>query len=630
MKKALLALFLASAAQASVITTVFNPFTGKPDYVSISSGTGGSGSPAGATTQVQFNNAGSFAGAPSLTVGNTGLITSSSTRTATADFAGNAITSAHQFILYGWPGPQGGFGQQMNGVFAVFINTGTAGNVGAVGSGAFLQTQDTGQGKVNLIANFGQTVGQGSAPAYIGQEGEGIYQSGNYNGSIDTSTLIIGLYAHVQVRNSVGVGISSGMAYDVYAPQKLGSGSPGNSWTFYGIDPDPSTFVGKVFLTTASVYGAGGLSVSYGASVGTMSFTSGGNFSFQNNNGDSNFYQAWGSSVAIPAGHIPVASSTYSFVDGGLPSSGGGTPGGSSGQIQYNSASVFAGVPGTFVTASSVTLPLSVITSTLSVVARANGVSGNTTPGIVDIYDGSPIPNGILFSIGSVNQHNQFIVQDQQPLNLSAYGLQAGFLLLGTGVSEKIIANGIAASQYLNMDNGGEIDLQSTTSGNGGKDIVILPLTTEALRISGLTSSTVANDSATVKITGILTKPYVMTIGTTTAGPFYVSVSTNGHTISNGPSPSISSCGSTPNGSVIGTDQAGIITVGGGSVTGCVMTFASTYGVGCTVSCTISDSITTATPDVTATPTTMTTGFSASIGGGTISYDCEGIGSACR
>jgi hypothetical protein len=119
------------------------------------------------------------------------------------------------------------------------------------------------------------------------------------------------------------------------------------------------------------------------------------------------------------------------------------------------------------------------------------------------------------------------------------------------------------------------------------------------------------------------------TFNTSTSSFYQVAISSSGHYVTGGSTPTISGCGTTPNGSVVGNDKDGVITIGGGSVTGCTLTFSQTYGLGCVVACTISDSITTTTPDVTSTPTTMTLGFSASIGGGTVEYHCVGVTASC-
>lgn len=110
---------------------------------------------------------------------------------------------------------------------------------------------------------------------------------------------------------------------------------------------------------------------------------------------------------------------------------------------------------------------------------------------------------------------------------------------------------------------------------------------------------------------------------------FHVQVSTSGHFLTNGPSPVISSCGTTPNGSVVGDDNEGTITVGGGSVTSCTLTFAKTWGT--TPICVITDNSTTSTGDVSAiSATAFTTSFSLSVGGGTIWYRCGCSGSGCK
>lgn len=110
---------------------------------------------------------------------------------------------------------------------------------------------------------------------------------------------------------------------------------------------------------------------------------------------------------------------------------------------------------------------------------------------------------------------------------------------------------------------------------------------------------------------------------------FHVAISTSGHLITSGPIPTISVCGTTPNGSVVGDDNNGTITVGGGSVTACTLTFASTWGSSPT--CQEADSSVTPTADISAiSATAVTFGFSASIGGGTIWYHCGCSGASCR
>lgn len=102
---------------------------------------------------------------------------------------------------------------------------------------------------------------------------------------------------------------------------------------------------------------------------------------------------------------------------------------------------------------------------------------------------------------------------------------------------------------------------------------------------------------------------------------FHVHISTAGHYITGGTAPIISACGTTPNGSVAGTDQGGTITVGGGVVTSCTLTFNMPYGV--TPDCTVSDNnaaVGTAITSVSA--TAITFGTSATLAGGTLTYRC--------
>lgn len=112
--------------------------------------------------------------------------------------------------------------------------------------------------------------------------------------------------------------------------------------------------------------------------------------------------------------------------------------------------------------------------------------------------------------------------------------------------------------------------------------------------------------------------------------PFVVGKSTGvivdqyGHFIYTGPVPTISSCGSTPSGSVVGTDQAGKITVGGGVVTACTLTFNQGAWPNAPI-CTAMDSSGTAVVFFTSvTSSAIVFGFSATIGSGQVMYHCVG------
>lgn len=95
----------------------------------------------------------------------------------------------------------------------------------------------------------------------------------------------------------------------------------------------------------------------------------------------------------------------------------------------------------------------------------------------------------------------------------------------------------------------------------------------------------------------------------------------DGHLVSSGTAPSMGTCGSTP--SVIGTDTAGVITVGSGVVTSCTMNFANVWAN--PPVCVESDNSTAVTGDITTTTTSsITFGFSATLGGGQVNFICIG------
>lgn len=98
-------------------------------------------------------------------------------------------------------------------------------------------------------------------------------------------------------------------------------------------------------------------------------------------------------------------------------------------------------------------------------------------------------------------------------------------------------------------------------------------------------------------------------------------ITVSSHTETTGRTPAVSSCGAAPSGSAVGTDHEGIITVGGGVVTACTITFNLAWS---------NNAICVATSDnaaigvsVTATSSSAVTfGFGASLGGGKVYYRC--------
>lgn len=110
----------------------------------------------------------------------------------------------------------------------------------------------------------------------------------------------------------------------------------------------------------------------------------------------------------------------------------------------------------------------------------------------------------------------------------------------------------------------------------------------------------------------------------TSSSMYHVAFSTNGHILSQGGIPVVSSCGSTPNGSVVGNDIAGVITVGGGiSVTSCLLTFLNPYETNAP-NCFTNDRTNALFTENTTTTGTMIVTATATFGGDTISYFCIG------
>lgn len=102
-------------------------------------------------------------------------------------------------------------------------------------------------------------------------------------------------------------------------------------------------------------------------------------------------------------------------------------------------------------------------------------------------------------------------------------------------------------------------------------------LSSTGLNVFTITTSSANIGDSTFKIIVATTASYSITIGTATlGGPYLVFVSTNGHVNYEGPTPAVSSCGTSPTLSLNMTDIAGTITPGA-TATGCTITFANAW-----------------------------------------------------
>lgn len=231
-------------------------------------------------------------------------------------------------------------------------------------------------------------------------------------------------------------------------------------------------------------------------------------------------------------------------------------------------------------------------TSTYTVV----GTSATITPGhllvagtyIGSVLDGGTVPAGTVTSVTGT-----------PPINSSGGTTPAISLSQTIGQSETITGSSLTVAGVLGL---------TVTGATNGPLVVIstAPLGVQAVSISSTLASAPQDFMITVSSQN----------GTTTFAVKY-----DGDIVSSGTAPSMGTCGSSP--SVDGTDTLGVITVGSGIVTSCTMNWANTKTRNPV--CTMSTNSTAVTGDITTTTTSsITFGFSATLGGGTINYICGG------
>jgi hypothetical protein len=121
---------------------------------------------------------------------------------------------------------------------------------------------------------------------------------------------------------------------------------------------------------------------------------------------------------------------------------------------------------------------------------------------------------------------------------------------------------------------------------------------------------------------GAVTISSTTTIGNSTTT---FQVYTDGHVFQWGTTPTISSCGSSPSLVASSSDMVGTINVGSGVVTACTLNFQDVMQTG-NASCIESDNSTAITGDISSiSSSSVTFGFSATLGGGQIYYRCNPI-----
>lgn len=113
-----------------------------------------------------------------------------------------------------------------------------------------------------------------------------------------------------------------------------------------------------------------------------------------------------------------------------------------------------------------------------------------------------------------------------------------------------------------------------------------------------------------------------LVINSTSTSPSFINNGLNvyGHIQVSSTTPAVSSCGSSA--SIVGNDQSGKVTIGGGTVTSCTVTFAVPWANA--PPCVVSSNVAVPSPTVSTTATVLTLGAGATFNGDVISYVCMG------
>lgn len=338
-------------------------------------------------------------------------------------------------------------------------------------------------------------------------------------------------------------------------------------------------------------------------------------------------YSVTSTSVTPTVGNFAMWSSTNgTLINGGT---GGGAPGGSTNQVQYNNAGAFSGSNNFQFNGTSVTVVSSVtFNSTVS-----GSPTNNDTVGFVNVFDGNNTYVGKpILSLGTQGGKNQVIFPDRQPANMATWGVQGGNLILGGTAgdsNQNTIFSGNHSSLLQIQFNDGSLNnmtFQTPDSGSGPGDFIFKPGTVEKMRISNLGAVTIISSTtmqSTLGVTSsVATSTYTAKFSTNAAGPFSLDISTTGHLNSQAViGATVTSCGTAP--SFVGSDIAATITTGSGSPTTCNYTFAKPYGNAPT--CVASDTLDTAVVQITSiTNATVSMAFSAALNSGKIFLICIG------
>ena len=228
-------------------------------------------------------------------------------------------------------------------------------------------------------------------------------------------------------------------------------------------------------------------------SVSNFNLTGSGNASITEN-GQTGQIIITTDAAKIVAGHFAQFGSSAMIVDGGT-GAGGGTPGGSSGQVQYNNTGSFAGSNNFQFNGTSITVSGSSITiSNQQGGTNAGGIGGT---GLVDIYQ-QPVlsTNQTLFAVGSQNLHDQVTIRDNASM-LIQRGITTANMTFDLTTSSHMIVDRSQSNNSINLYNNGDMEFKTNTN-VAGSDMIFYPELVNTVIMSSVTGFTVTRASTNI------------------------------------------------------------------------------------------------------------------------------------
>lgn len=217
----------------------------------------------------------------------------------------------------------------------------------------------------------------------------------------------------------------------------------------------------------------------------------------------SSTYTVTYSSGPLVAGQCVIVSSSTGGLESIPCAVSGGTPGGSTTQLQYNNAGSFGGFSSSVITTSSFTITSNVSLGTTTILSFAPS-SNNTGGGILDVY-GSAMGVGKNIAVfGSSTRFSVFRIRSGTYPDSSAYGLLAGAVLIGdtaNGNDNRLQANG-DIHNYVDLRSTNTMQFHTDGTGTVG-DMMFWPAETLMLNVSTATGITAGISGSTSTLRGL-------------------------------------------------------------------------------------------------------------------------------